>query len=82
MLPVSSGPQAKTPGITKKPALWAASSTGLFGTGKDIRAALFSALIDFFVGTDLKQENIVFWLIGAFHKIKNNAEVITDTTSP
>ena len=39
-------------------------------------------LIDLLVGPDLKQENIVFLLTGAFHKIKNNAEVITDTTSP
>jgi hypothetical protein len=39
-------------------------------------------LIDFIVGTELKQENIVFLLIGALHEIKDNAEVITDTTSP
>jgi hypothetical protein len=30
-LPVSGGPQGNTPGIPQKPALWAVSSTGLFG---------------------------------------------------
>ena len=30
-LPVSGGPQPPGPGTTKKPALWAVSSSGLFG---------------------------------------------------
>jgi hypothetical protein len=32
-LPVSCGPQGKTPGLPQKPALWAVSSTGLLGQG-------------------------------------------------
>jgi hypothetical protein len=31
--PLSCGPQAKTPGTTRKPALWAVSSSGLFDQG-------------------------------------------------
>lgn len=45
-------------------------------------ATPFPVLIDFIVGADLEQENIVFLLTGALDEIKDNAEVIPDTTRP
>src|SRR5207247_4707816 len=43
-LPVSCGPQPPRPGTTKKPALWAVSSSGLFGCARP-RASLLDHLV-------------------------------------
>jgi hypothetical protein len=49
---------------------------------KDAESCSFCILIDLIVGSDLKQENIVFWLTGTFDKIKDDAEVVSDTARP
>jgi hypothetical protein len=42
----------------------------------------FLVLIDFIVGPNFEQENIVFWLTCTFDKIKDDAEIVSDTARP
>jgi len=49
---------------------------------QDAKSYPSPVLIDFIVGPDLKQENIVLWQTCTFDKIKDDAEVVSDTACP
>jgi hypothetical protein len=55
--------------------------TGLLGSER-CRVVPSPVLIDFIVGSNLEQENIVFWLTCTFDEIKDDAEVVFDTARP